>query len=301
MWQRPMPILLAGLAAWAPLGPQQSAHYVSGRCFDLVVGAWDTPDAAVLDSLWHAPPARVRFSTLPGQWGYDGFLVQPAPGSVQSPHRFTTWEPLGGDSLAVWWGDGLTGIRGTLAPDEDGGLTGEIRTLTDIAGSPTFRAELRGTPVECDAEPDAPRSAQRYIPRIVELEGGLWLELGRPVLSRENVLGDFNATAYFVRPASVGLFGGSSDVRVRVAVGDTVASVRLSFPEGAFAELRQRLESALGPAVYEDDGPGWEMVGWLNREVAVSVHRAELVNGEESVRVFVHERPPRPWSRPTGR
>lgn len=82
---------------------------------------------------------------------------------------------------------------------------------------------------------------------------------------------------------------------------DTVTSVALTYPEGSFPELRERLTSALGAPVHEEAEPDRRVLLWGNREASVFLYRSGPAGGDGRVRVVVSERPGRRWYRAPGR
>lgn len=279
-------LALALLLCGGPAASQTvSADRILG-CYDLEMGPWNATESARSDSLWWTPPPRVEFTSREPRMA-RGYALQPAPNSLPTPHPRTAWTLTDSGFVRVHWGNGLTGMSGELEVSGDS-LHGRLHRYYDVIPSPDYDASLTAVRVDCDAPPEFPFESQRFLIRTIELAGGFTISLGEPVRPRDEILGDFNTTAYFVERPSVGLLGGSRDVRVRVSEGDTAVSVRLTFASDEFAELKRRIVGAIGPPNGPDspDLPG-DRLRWSNRMTLMWLHRRSTSSGDDQVELTI--------------
>jgi hypothetical protein len=109
-------------------------------CYDIVLGQWDRPADDV-------PPLPLRVALRPDTGSHvlesGRRLVRALPDSSSSFFRWSWWEPVGVDSVALVFSTGFTGVHMRLRRT-GGGATGEARTFVDYLADPSVAsAELR--------------------------------------------------------------------------------------------------------------------------------------------------------------
>jgi hypothetical protein len=257
---------------------------LAGACYDLSLGPWHPAQELREDSIYIAPPSRVRFDTARiERWRSEGFALRPAPGALPSVHRHAFWRSVG-DSVELLWSTGFSGLRMTLG-GRPGELRGRARTFWDFGRTPTT-ADATARRVPCDASSQA--VAQRLVFRAVPLEGGGSVAIGATLTSIRAAIDSVRGRLFRARRAPAGPFAGATAVEVAVNARDTVWRVEIPYPSGTdFESLVARFTRELGPLVSRDTlrlppstEAGSVSVAWSNRTTRLALRRWRTTGGE---------------------
>jgi hypothetical protein len=275
-------------------------HYLAGACYDLSVGSWRPAPLRGADTIYIAPPSRVRFDTVRAERSSDRFAMTTAPGALPSVHRFAIWWPVGGDSVGLIWSTGFSGLRMKLGgqPDE---LRGEAEAFWDFPRDP-LTAEVTARRVSCDAPPHPSVTAQRFVFRAVPLASGDSVPIGVPFISIRAIADSVRGRLFRMRHAPAAPFSGATAVEVSVNTRDTVWRVEVAYPPGTdFESLVARFATELGPPVSRSTLPNQpapavssEWITWANRTTRLTLYHSVSTGGEPRITVVLTDHRLRP-------
>jgi hypothetical protein len=279
--------LAAGFGGPATVVAQALApSQLAGACYDILMGPWRQPtDQLRADSIFIAPPSRVRFDTARSERQPDRFVLSTPLGALPSVHRMAYWWPLGSDSVALVWSTGYSGLRMRLG-GEPAELRGEARAFWDFPRDP-LTAGVTARRVLCDVPARPGVANQRFVIRAVGLEGGDSVALGTPFAAIRDRADSVRGRTFRMRRAPAGLFVGAKMVDVSRSIGDTIRRVEVTYAADAELEsLVSRLSSTMGAPVSRDTsrldapaGPGRVTVTWSNRTTTLWLSRSRLTAG----------------------
>jgi hypothetical protein len=200
-------LLLLGIGLGRPAAAVAQAlgrGDLAGTCYDLSLGPWRPTQLLSEDSIYIAPPSRVRFDSSRTERWPDRLVLVTAPGGYPSVHRYAFWRPVGSDSVELLWSTGYSGLRMTLGgrPSE---LRGEARAFWDFPRDP-LTADVAARRVQCD--PPARPMAQRLVFRAVPLEGGDSVAVGATLTSIRAGADSLRGRSFRMRRAPAGPFAG---------------------------------------------------------------------------------------------
>jgi hypothetical protein len=268
------------LAHPAGAGAQALSHGgLTGACYDLSIGPWHPAQQLREDSIFVAPPSRVRFNTARSERRPDHFVLLTAPGALPSVHRYAMWRLVGSDTVELIWSTGFSGLRMTL-----GGRPGELRGLAqafwDFPRTPLI-ADASARRVPCD--PPARPTAQRLVFRAVPLVDGDSVALGAPFAPVRPQADSLRGRRFRMRRAPTGPFARATSVEVGVNARDTIWIMEVSYPTGTeFESLVAELSSALGAPVSRDTVSSvW--AAWSNRTTRLTLRRWATTSGERRI------------------
>jgi hypothetical protein len=296
-------LALLAIASAGPTAAEAQAlgrSELAGACYDLSIGPWRSTQQLAEDSIYIAPPSRVRFDTARTERWPDRFVLLTAPGAVPSVHRHALWRSVGSDSLELMWSTGFSGLRMTLG-GQRGELHGEARAFWDFDRTPST-ADAIARRVPCAAPANPPAAAQRLVFRAVPLEGGDSVAVGATFSSIRAGADSVRGRQFRMRRAPAGPFAGATAVEVTVNRRDTVWRVEVTYPADTELEsLVARLSSLLGRPVSRDtfrlrpsNDAASVSVAWSNRTTRLTLHRAKMMNGEWRVSAMLTDHRLRP-------
>lgn len=268
---------LVGLILVLPVGSGQAQEATApGRwtgCWNVGWGEW-SPPLREQDTLRYRPPPRVELTeALAGRPMEGGFHVQPAPGSLPTPHSAGFWQPRGPDSVRVVWSDGTMGTVGRFGGQGDT-LVGGLRSFVDIQGRPIHRAEAYLVRVSCSAPPDVSASAAGPGLWFVPLAGGKSIHLGR--LLPEDLIERPGEVTYHIAGTPTGIFAGARDVRARLTRGGAVADVRFTYPrDTSLDSLEAAFTDTLGAPRRRERRERRTEVYWLTSTTELELRRSD--------------------------
>lgn len=210
-------------ASWAvllllPAGLSGQASTWTG-CYDVELGPWAPHRDFGRDSLYMAPPPRIR---LQSDSAPPGLALTPAPGALPSVHRIAFWRHLGPDSVSFVWSNGFSGITMRLAASGED-LRGSARTFWDFPRE-TQTADVVARRVSCKAPLREEDRLAYHFPRGVELDGGDSIRVGEALPGNGVHLVEEKKNVYRVYGLPLAApFSGAEQVR---AVVDTAGVVR---------------------------------------------------------------------------
>ena len=275
-------LVLLGVELSRPAGAVAQAlsrGELAGACYDLSIGPWRPAERLRQDSIYIAPPSRVRFDTARAERWADHFVLLTAPGAVPSVHRFALWRPVGSDSVELIWSTGFSGLRMTLG-GQPAELRGEARAFWDFLRAPLIAdATARRVPCDTPARP----TAQRFVFRAVPLEGGDSVAVGAPFAPLRAQADSLHGRRFRVRRAPAGPFARAISVEVGVNARDTIWIMEVTYPAGTeFESLVAAFSRALGPPVSRYTVPSvW--VTWSNRTTRLTLRRWATTSGERRI------------------
>lgn len=263
--------------------PTAVCGQVQVGCFDVSLGDWtpveSTAEAGLPrpprpdvsgDSVVYSMPPRLRLHSEPSQGSDRSFLVTVPESSLQVPHSFLSWSGTP-DSLTIVLSTRYAGTISKLRATSDG-WTGTSRTFSDVIGLLRYERPVTLHRVDCDSEPSVPASADKQLPRSVELQDHSPLVLGQPLPAGvvHHPLQSSRVRTLEVEPA--GMWAGADTVIVRLNDQDTVYRIEVRYSRGFdLSPLVRDLASKFG---LSDDQPGTSSF-WENRTTTMFVRTDE--------------------------
>jgi len=266
--------ILEFLEAWSP----DEANAQVG-CFDVSLGDWAPVESTYVvdsprpprpdesrDSVVYSIPPRLRLQGERVRGSARRFLVTVPENSLQVPHSFLSWRGTS-DSLRIVLSTGFAGTTSTLHPTSDG-WSGTSRTFSDVVGLLRYERPITLRRVDCDSEPPVPASADKRLPRSVELRDHSPLVLGQSVpagaLAHPQRSG---AKTLEVKPS--GMWAVADTVLVRVDDQDVVFHIEMRYSGGFdLSPLVQELAGEFGAG---DDLRGTNSFFWHNRTTTMFI------------------------------
>jgi hypothetical protein len=276
---------VAALTLLASSGAVAQVERFTG-CYDIILGSWSPADPGG-DSIYYAPPTRVRLTTEPGKrlgGAPHGYAVTPTPGAMPSLHEYSWWV-LNGDSVAIHWTTGFSGVSVRLAGQDT--LRGAARTLTDVVSGPIYATDVSAPRVDCSGPLDETRQLRHRFPPIVHLTDGDSLVLDGSVNSAL-VLSRPSARSLFVRGTPHPPYDGANQVEVWLREDDSIRAIRLHYAPGiGFDELLARLTGHLGAPTSSPRTPPRRVAIWSSRLLYISVSE-NLPSNDSGLIISVH-------------
>lgn len=259
-----------------------------GSCYEVSTGAWTVVDSTRVDdgpaappdrrgdSLSYVFPVRVRLDSAAHE-GTPGGRVMTVPDEVlQVPHRYHWWR-VSGDTLQLVLSTGYAGLMTRLLPD-DTAWAGSAVTWSDGGGRPLFSRSVRLDPASCSSPAPVPASADRPLPRQIELATGALLAVGRSVPSGTRTSDGLYGNL-LVEEATAGAWAGADSVFVRLSPDSLVRRIDVRYPpDHDLQALATMLEGEFGPArrsesrfLLNEPRRSWR---WSNRTTDVVVRES---------------------------
>jgi hypothetical protein len=265
---------LAVLAIWPTAAMSQQ------RCFDITVGDWfpmdgthtiplaapPRPDQGA-DSVEYSLPPRIGLHDVPASLAPQGWRrVSVPPNALQVPHSHLGWRPSGTGMVLVV-SNGMGGTISTLRRAQDG-WKGKARTFSDYEGVLQFEHSVHLRRVDCESEPPIPASADKRLPRSVELRETTPLVLGSP-LPAGVTTHPRSSGAKTVEASPTGRWEGVDTVVVRIDREGRVSLIELRYPGGFdLSPLHRGLERDFGPGTSLSRS---QSLFWHNRTTSMYV------------------------------
>ncbi len=290
-------LLLLGVHLTRPVAAAAQALRpgdLAAACYDLSLGPWGPVPLRGGDTIYIAPPSRVRFDTVRAERRRGDFMLSTAPGALPSVHRYAYWLPAATeDSVELVWSTGFSGLRMTIGGTREE-LRGQASAFWDFPRQPLI-ADAVARRVSCDAPAHPSAAEQRLVLRAVPLEGGDSVAVGMPLAAIRPLADSLRGHTFRMRRAAAGAFAGATTVDVSVNRRDTVWRVMVDYPaDTAFESLVARLSGPLGPPVSSDtlrlpaSGEAvrlWAM--WSNRTTQLAVHGRPMLGGSWRTSVII--------------
>ncbi len=263
------------------LGAWSATAQLPGMCLDAELGPWHPveesranpllhrppPDVSA-DSLFYTTPLRVELTSQEAPGG-SAYVVEIPDNALSTPHSQRAWW-VRADSLFLSFSTGFVGvrIRSRRVGDE---WVGSLRMDSDVEGFLRYERGIRLRAADCSSPPPARAADDRRLPRIVELDNGISLELAKPLPSTlETEVRRSGHLTVLAQPS--GRFLGADTVIVRVTRAGVVASIALRYRFTFDVEdLMQRLGNDFGMGKRFERARG---VVWRNRSTTISVFSA---------------------------
>ena len=270
-WDMRLKIMGVGLIVGASFLPGRAQAQVAAGCFDVSLGEWSPIDSTHVvdlprpsppdqsgDSVSYLIPPRLRLhDDRTARRSAEAFLVSVPPNALQVPHPFLSWTGAS-DSLRIALSTGYSGTISTLYPTTDG-WTGSARTFSDVRGVLRYERPMTLHRVACESEPPVPASADRPLPRSVELREHETLALGQPLPSGA-VAQPRRSGAKTLEVEVAGIWAGADTVVVRIDEKGVVFHIEMRYPDGFdLSPLMQALlhEFGAGRTLREASSTRW--------------------------------------------
>jgi hypothetical protein len=278
-------LLCADLARFpTAAGQAATPAALAGVCYDLSLGPWRPRPLAGPDSIYIAPPSRVRFDTVRSERSPDRFALATPPGALPSVHRYAWWRPVDGDRVELLWSTGYSGLRMTLGGAQ-GELRGEARAFWDFPSDP-LTADAVARRVACDGPAHPSATDQRFVFRAVPVAGGDSVAPGMPIGAVRSRADSLRGRTFRMRGAPGGPFARAASVEFSVNRRDTVWRVEVLYPEDAdFESIATSFTRMLGAPLWRDTTRlgsgevGSVHVSWGNRTTQLTLRRSALFSG----------------------
>jgi hypothetical protein len=234
------------------------------------------------DSIFSAPPGRIKIDTVPNG---GGLSLGTVPGALRSVHRFASARVEGADALALNWSTGFSGLVMSLHT-ANGGLEGTLTPFWDFPREERH-ADVRATRVPCDAPFDTSTRAQDRYPRSLFLADGRLVSLGSQLEA---------GPTSGLKPALASRFGDADSIAVRVRADGNVRGFDVFFADSLSTQLRDRMIEWLGNPTSGKDlasptaGQLPPMVMWSSRTTTIVLMRSTDRNGHSFAQIRFQDR-----------
>ena len=257
-------------------------------CFDVSIGDWTPARDWGGDSLYLAPPSRIRLDTIPRTGPFSrGLMALRVPaGALPSIHRIMGWS-VERDHIEFVWTNGFSGFTVLAEPDSTG-LSGVARSFWDFNRA-RQTASFLARRVSCEAPPVFSAEDQRPIFDSITLGDGQVLRLNEHFGPGQEWTPGFADRVYERDGMEVEGMGATLSVQARTNRLGILHSIYIDLPNDFDLEAYiSRTSEDLGPPVTNrhrdrQDGRRSANVVWSNRSIRLAVNVSETRAGERKV------------------
>lgn len=191
-------------------------------------------------------------------------------GALPSVHGYMAGRIVG-DSLGLSFSTGHAGVTAVLGRSGDG-WTGIAHTFVDIHPRQAEARSIELVAVSCDSPPPVSIDAMRPVARSVELEGGVVIELGRPLPESVRTAPTRYLDLTRVVGRTTGAFATTDSIEIETVAYpwwnpdvEVVTRVYLMYPREDYQRLSARFGEMFGSPDRDAPDESEPQLRWENR------------------------------------